>query len=80
MGMFIAIAPKGKEYIYRRNTRLSVSKASAQKIAEILTDKRYWLNEGEVWHSYDTEYQDEMYGKATIRKGIIRVTWDGHIL
>ena len=74
--MFIAIAPRGQEYIYKRITRLAVSKASAHKIAEILTQNRYKLRDGEVWHAYDTEYGDEMSGKASIRKGIVTIKWE----
>lgn len=75
--MFIAIAPKGKEYLYKGITRLKVSKRSAQEIARILTENVYKLRDGEVWHVYDTEFhEDEMSGRATIRKGTVHVKWD----
>ena len=67
--MFIAIAPKGQEFFYRTSTRLKVSKASANKIAKILTDAGYKLKAGEVWHPYDTEFgEDAMAGRASIRR------------
>ena len=75
--MFIAIAPKGQEYIYKRITRLSVPKASAQMIADVLTENRYKLRDGEVWHVYETEFgEDEMSGRARLYKGKIRVNWE----
>lgn len=75
--MFIAIAPKGQEYIYRRLTRLAVPKSSAYKIADILTKNKYKLREGEVWHAYVTEYGEEMAGRARMYKGNVHIKWDG---
>ena len=74
--MFIAIAPKGKEFFYKESSRIKVSKASAYKIAKALTDAKYKLNDGEVWHTYETE-GEMMYGRAYIRKNHLRVIWEG---
>ena len=75
--MFIAIAPKGQEYLYKTVTRLKAPKRSAERMAEILTESKYKLRDGEVWHAYETEFhEDEMYGKVTMRKGAVYVHWD----
>lgn len=74
--MFVAIAVKGKEFLYRANTRLSVPKSSANKIREILNKTGYHLRDGEIWHVYDTEFGDEMAGSARMRKGNVRINWE----
>ena len=73
--MFIAIAIKDNEYMYRRSTRLEVSKKSGKKIADILTKANYKLNNNEVWHFYDNDNEEIMQGKASIRKGKITVRY-----
>lgn len=73
--MFIAIAAKRHEYLYRSSTRLAVPKASAGKIAKALTDAKYRIKDGEVWHPFETE-GEETYGKARLYKGNIRITYE----
>lgn len=77
--MFIAIAPKGAEYYYKASSRLGVSKASAQRIADALTKANYFLKEGQVWHVYDDPYydnHDHYYGTARVYKDRIKVNYD----
>lgn len=77
---FIAIAPKGREYIYKRSSMLAVPKKSAQVIADALTKERYRIKDGEVWHVYDTEYGDEDFISGNVRnlgKGRLRITHSG---
>lgn len=53
---FIAIAPKGKEFLYRRSSMIAVPKSSAVKIMTTLNNLRYQLKDGEVWHIYDNDW------------------------
>jgi hypothetical protein len=75
--MFIAITNKGQEFLYRSSSRLAVSKASAQKIADALTEVNYYLNEGQKWHVYDDPFYERegyLYGKARVYKGNVKVS------
>ena len=75
--MFIAIAPIGKEFVYRSRTRLEVSEKNVDKILEILNRTGYHLAAGEVWHSYDGGYGDVTYGTAKLdRQGNVRISWE----
>ncbi len=53
---FIAIAPKGQEFFYKRSSMIAVPKTSANKIAKALTDLQYKIKDGEVWHVYDNNW------------------------
>lgn len=77
--MFIAVTQKGAEYCYRSSSRLKVTKASAQKIAEALTKANFFLKEGQKWHVYDDpfyETYEHMYGKARVYKGNVKVSYN----
>ncbi len=76
--MFVAIAVKGKEFLYKASTRVAVPKSSAKKILEVLNTTGYHLKNGEVWHLYDTEFGEELIsGKARLLKGRdVRITWE----
>ena len=52
---FIAIAPQGAEFYYKRSSMIAVPTASAQAIANRLNEARYKLKNGEVWHVYDND-------------------------
>lgn len=75
--MFIAIAPKGKEYMYKARTRLEVSEKNVNEILDIMNTAGYHLKEGEVWHSYEGGYGDVVYGTAKLKKNNdVRVSWE----
>lgn len=65
---FIAIANKGQEFSFKRSSMIAVPSSSAKKIADVLTDIRYKLNEGEVWHVYDNDYYYNDYIGSEIRR------------
>ena len=50
---FIAIAPKGKEFLYRRTSMTAVPNGRAQEIADALNEQKYLIRDGEVWHVYE---------------------------
>ena len=60
----IAIAPKGKEFIFKTSLMIAVPKSSAVKIRNRLNRERYKLKDGEVWHIYDNDayYNDMITG------------------
>ena len=58
---FIAIAPKGAEYLYRRSSMIAVPKSSAIKIMTTLNSLKYQLKDGEVWHIYDNDWYTNDY-------------------
>lgn len=53
--MFIAIAPKGAEFIYKRSSAIATPAKSAAAIAEALTKSNYKLKPGETWHAYEND-------------------------
>ena len=67
----LAIACKGKEFLYNVRSAHEVSKASADWICNVLNQNRYKLKEGEVWHKftdicfYDTAWS---YAKGQVFK------------
>jgi hypothetical protein len=65
---FIAIAPKGAEYLYRRSSMIAVPKSSAIKIMTTLNNLRYKLKDGEVWHVYDNDWYSNDYIDGEIKR------------
>lgn len=57
---FIAIAPKGQEFLFKKSSMIAVPAKSAAQIAEALTKAGYKLKPGETWHTYknDSYYND----------------------
>lgn len=53
---FIAAAPAGAEFCFRKSSMIAVPSASAARIAEDLTAQRYQLKPGEVWHVYENDF------------------------
>ena len=49
----LAKSVKGAEYMYKASTAHKVSKASAEKIAAALNEKKWQLNDGEIWYMHD---------------------------
>lgn len=64
---FIAIAVKGKEFLYKRSSMIAVPRSSAFKIAELLNSQNYMIKEGEVWHVFEACWEDKYYIGKTIR-------------
>ena len=65
---FIAIAPRGAEYLYRRSSMIAVPKASAIKIMTALNSLRYQLKDGEVWHIYDNDWYTNDFISSEIKR------------
>ena len=65
---FIAIANKGQEFSFKRSSMIAVPSSSAKKIADALTNIRYKLSSGEVWHVYDNDYYYNDYIGSEIRR------------
>ena len=75
MEKFVAIACKGKEFIYRRDSAHAVPVSSAEKIRSALNAAGYRLRPGETWHLYDNEGL-YCWKKFYIRSGRI---WEGTV-
>lgn len=74
--LVIAKSVKGKEFLYKADTARKVSKASAEKICEIVNDMKWRLEENEVWHIHEVDQYDDAYFYAerqafTIRNGVV---------
>ena len=65
---FIAIAPKGKEFVFKTSTMIAVPTSSAHKIAKTLNNLGYKLKDGETWHVYDNDsYYNDMIARQIKR-------------
>ena len=65
----LAIAVKGKEYLYNASTAHLVSNASADFIRDALNAAKYKLKENEVWHKYDRlDYTSTAWDYASHQK------------
>ena len=53
---FIAVSKKGQEFVFDRRRMIAVPTSSAKKIADTLTELKYKLKEGEVWHVHDNDF------------------------
>ena len=74
--LILAVAPKGKEFLYRSSSAHSVPKASAYRIRDALNRAGHKLKDGEVWHlyevgPYDNAYDIARYQSFSTRKGRI---------
>ena len=81
---FVAVAPLGKEYMYNKGTAHKVSKASKEKICEILNDSKFRINDNQAWHIYELEQYDRDFTSAgyygfTIRNGYLYETIDNRL-
>ena len=65
---FIAIAPKGKEFLYRRSSMIAVPTSSAKAIMNKLNKIKYELKDGEVWHIYDNDWYTNDYIDREIKR------------
>ena len=61
---FVAIAVKGKEFLYKRSSMIAVHNGRANDVVRVLNNNRYLLKDGEIWHSYENDgYTDIQIGK-----------------
>lgn len=61
---FVAIAVKGKEFLYKRSSMIVVPNGRANDVVRVLNNNRYLLKDGEIWHSYENDgYTDMQIGK-----------------
>ena len=61
---FVAIAVKGKEFLYKRSSMIAVPNGRANDVVRVLNNNRYLLKDGEIWHSYENDgYTDMQIGK-----------------
>ena len=75
--LVVAMSCKDHEFLYKPSTAHKVSKASAQKICDILNQYKYRLVGNSVWHihevgMYEDAYDYAQYQRFTIRKGIVK--------
>ena len=61
---FVAIAVKGKEFLYKRSSMIAVPNGRANDVVDILNKRKYLIRDGEVWHVYENDsYTDMNIGK-----------------
>lgn len=61
---FVAIAVKGKEFLYKRNSMIAVPNGRANDVVDILNKRKYLIKDGEIWHVYENDgYTDMQIGK-----------------
>lgn len=64
----IAIAVKGKEFLYNSRTAHKVAQNKAQVVCDALNKVGYALDDNSVWHVYDVSaYDDAFYYAETQR-------------
>lgn len=67
---FITVSKKGQEFVFDRRRMIAVPTSSAKKIADTLTELKYKLKEGEVWHVHDNDfYYNDMIDSEIKRYG-----------
>ena len=66
----LAIAEKGREFIYAPKTAHKVNAAKAEKVAAILNECGYMLTDAAryTWHVYDVDRYDNAYVYAQYQK------------
>lgn len=57
----LAIAEKGREFIYSPKTAHRVNPTKAKRIVDILNDLRYKIDENHTWHIYTVDEYDNAY-------------------
>ena len=70
---FVAIAIKGKEFIYKRSSMIAVPNGKAEDVVNILNKRKYLIKDGEIWHVYD----NDSYSNMNIGKEIKQVRKNG---
>lgn len=70
---FVAIAVKGKEFLYKRSSMIAVPNGKANKVADVLNKQKYLINDDEVWHVYE----NDSYTNMNIGKEIKQVRKNG---
>lgn len=70
---FVAIAIKGKEFLYKRSSMIAVPNGRANDVADILNRQKYLIKDGEIWHVYE----NDGYTNMNIGKEIRQVRKNG---
>ena len=65
---FIAVSPKGQEFMFDKRRMIAVPKTSAKKIADALTKAKYKLKDGEVWFVHDNDFYYNDYISSEIKR------------
>lgn len=65
---FIAIAVKGKEFLYSKRNMIAVPTKSAQRIADMLNAVNYKLKDGQIWWVYDNDWYTNDYIESEIKR------------
>ena len=65
---FVAIAVKGKEFLYKRSSMIAVPNGRANDVVNILNKKKYLIKDGEVWHVYENDGYTNMNIGREIRQ------------
>jgi hypothetical protein len=65
---FIAIAAKGKEFLYNKRSMIAVPTKSAQRIADMLNAVNYKLKDGQTWWVYDNDWYTNDYIESEIKR------------
>lgn len=78
--LVVAKSKAGAEFLYDALSAHKVSKASAQKIADVLNDVKYCLKEGETWFVHEVWPMDRAYAYGEIQgfsiyRGVVRRKW-----
>lgn len=73
---FLAIAPAGAEFMYKRATMIAAPAKSADKIKTALNNRGYMLKPGETWHIYNNDpyTNDYITRAARVYKNKITIT------
>lgn len=70
---FVAIAIKGKEFLYKRTSMIAVPNGRAEDVVNILNKLKYQIKDGEIWHVYE----NDSYSNMNIGKEIKQVRKNG---
>lgn len=81
MVTIIAKTRAGQEFIYSKRNSYSVSKASANRIAEAMNKAQWNIQQGEKWHVYEIgewekDYMAAGYQRLSIYKGHIKAHYN----
>lgn len=73
----VAIAVKGKEFLYRASSAHRITSGKAENIAELLNEYKYKLKDGEIWYVFDADEYSVSYGYAlnqsfSLRSGALK--------
>lgn len=70
---FVAIAVKGKEFLYKSSSMIAVPNSRANDVKDTLNSNKYLIKDGEIWHVYENDW----YTNKMITKEITQVRKKG---